>query len=76
MKCLACKNETMVESKATYFAHLQNCYVIIENVPCQKCTQCGEEIFPLSVMSRIDKIVASVANIASKVCIVEYKSVA
>ena len=44
MKCLACKNETMIDSKTTYFAHLPNCYLIIENVPCKKCSQCGEEV--------------------------------
>ena len=36
MKCLACKNDTIVDSKTTYFAHLPNCYLIIENVPCKK----------------------------------------
>ena len=76
MNCLACKNDTMIDSTATYFAHLPNCYVIIENVPCKKCTQCGEEVFSLAVMERIDEILESVAHLASKVCIMEYKAAA
>ena len=76
MKCLACKNETMIDSTTIYFSHLPNCYLIIENVPCKKCSQCGEEIFPMSVMERIDQIIASVEKIAGKVCVLEYQSAA
>ena len=43
MKCMSCKGGKMKPSKTTYFARLNNCYVIIENVPCLKCEQCGEE---------------------------------
>ena len=43
MKCMSCKYGEMKEAKTTYFAQLNNCYVIIENVPCMKCSQCGEE---------------------------------
>lgn len=76
MRCLACKNETMIDSTTTYFSHLPNCYLIIENVPCKKCSQCGEEVFSMSVMARIDEIIASVQKLASKVCIMEYKAAA
>ena len=76
MECLSCKNNSMFDSTATYFAHLTTGYVIIENVPCKKCTQCGEEFFSASVMERIDEIIAGIENIASKVCIMEYKEAA
>ena len=76
MKCLACKNEMMIDTTTTYFVNLQDYYVIVENVPCKKCTQCGEEVFSLSVMERIDEIVAGITKKDSKVCIMEYKSVA
>ncbi|MBP5449340.1 MAG: YgiT-type zinc finger protein [Spirochaetales bacterium] len=76
MKCLSCKNDSIIDSTTSYFAHLANGYVIIENVPCKKCTQCGEEFFPTSVMERIDEIIAKIENISSKVCIIEYKKTA
>ncbi len=66
----------MIDGTATYFAQMKSGYVIIENVPCKKCTQCGEEFFSNSVMERIDEIIASIENIATKVCIMEYKEVA
>ena len=76
MNCLACKNDTLIDATTTYFVHLPNGYVIIENVPCKKCTQCGEEVFSMSVLERIDEIVESVSHLASKVCIMEYKAAA
>ena len=76
MKCLSCKSETMIDATTTYFANLPNCYLIIENVPCKKCTQCGDEVFSMSVMERIEQIIESVKKIASKVCVLEYQSAA
>lgn len=66
----------MIDSKTTYFANLPNCYLIIENVPCKKCTQCGEEVFSMSVIECIDQIIASVKKLAGKVCVLEYQSAA
>ena len=30
MRCLVCKSDTMIDSKSTYFAQLDNCYIIID----------------------------------------------
>ena len=76
MKCLMCKADSMVESTTTYFAQLSNCYVIIENVPCRECTQCGEVVFSSSVMERIDEIIDNIRDIASKIFIMDYSKAA
>ena len=67
MKCLACKTGTMTESTNTYFAELKNCYIIIENVPCLKCDQCGEVFYKASVLEKIDDIIEKIENISSKI---------
>lgn len=72
MRCLVCKVGFMVESRSTYFAELENCYAIIENVPCRKCTQCGEVLYSASLMEKIDDILDKVQSIASKVFIMDY----
>ena len=76
MKCLACKTDTMTESTNTYFAELKNCYIIIENVPCLKCDQCGEVFYKASVLEKIDDIIEKIENISSKIFIMDYKSAA
>lgn len=76
MRCLVCKADSMVESKSTYFSQLDNCYVIIENVPCYKCTQCGEVVYSASVMEKIDDILEKYQYIASKIFIMDYSKAA
>lgn len=76
VKCMNCKTTEMKEDTTTYFANLDNCYVIIEHVPCNKCEQCGEEFFPISVIEKIDEILEKIAEVASKIFIMDYQSVA
>ena len=72
MKCMSCKSGEMKTSTTTYFAQLNSCYVIIENVPCMKCEQCGEEYLSASVAERIDDILDSIEKISSKIFILDY----
>ena len=72
MKCMICKADYMVNDRSTYIAQLPNCYVIIENVPCRKCTQCGEVVYATSVMEKIDELLKKVEAIASKILIMDY----
>lgn len=76
MKCLSCRNDELTETFTNYFSDAGGFYVIIENVPCRKCMKCGEVFFSASVMARIDKIIASVSSIASKIFIVDYQKAA
>ena len=41
MTCLFCKGD-MVNSTTTFTAELEHGIVIVKNVPCFKCDQCGE----------------------------------
>ncbi len=76
MKCMNCRTMEMEDNTTTYFANLDNCYVIIERVPCKKCEQCGEEFFATSVIEKIDEILEKIAEVASKIFIMDYQSVA
>ena len=67
---------TTVDSKESYMAQLNGCYVIIENVPCKRCAQCGEILYSASVMEKIDDILESINNVASKIFIMDYGNVA
>ena len=76
MKCMSCKSGDMKETTTTYFAELNHCYIIIENVPCLKCAQCGEEYLIASVAEKIDEILDRIENIASKIFILDYSTAA
>ena len=66
MRCTSCRSGSMEENTTTYFAQLENCYVIIENVPCLKCVQCGDVVFRGSVMEKIDEILDSLEKIVKQ----------
>ncbi|MCM1218146.1 MAG: type II toxin-antitoxin system MqsA family antitoxin [Lachnospiraceae bacterium] len=76
MRCTSCKSGEMEESKTTYFAQLKDCYVIIENVPCLQCIQCGDVVFRSSVVEKIEDILDDLKKIVSKISIVDYSRVA
>lgn len=76
MKCLLCKYDSLEKSISPFFTKLDNCYVIIENVPCYKCGQCGEDVYSASVMEKIEDILDKVTEIASKILIVDYTKMA
>ncbi|GAA0265799.1 hypothetical protein GCM10008922_26150 [Faecalicatena contorta] len=76
MKCLSCKNGDMAPSTTTFFSDLGNCMLIIKNVPCMKCSQCGEVLFKASVHQNIEKIMKKAKSLASELTVLEYDTVA
>ena len=50
--------------------------LIIKNVPCMTCEQCGEVVFSTSVHRKIERIVADVKKLTSELTILEYDKVA
>ena len=76
MNCLICKSGKMQEATETYFANMKDGYLIIENVPCWKCDQCGEVVFSASVMERIDALIERLQKVSSKIFLLDYATAA
>ena len=62
----------MENSYTSYMADLDGHYVIIKNVPCHKCKQCGEVSFSGETAARIEEIIETLATTIKEVAIVEY----
>ena len=71
MRCPLCKG-TMVDEIATDFTDLKTCMIIVENVPCQKCSQCGEVAYALEVGERLEAIIDGLKDSLMEVAIVKY----
>lgn len=76
MKCLSCKSGSMEVSTTTYTTVLKNCILIIKNVPCMKCTQCGDVLYNTEILEKIDEIIVMAEKMASEVSIIDYSKVA
>ena len=72
MTCFYCKGD-MLDSTTTYVEDLGNCIIIIRNVPCSKCSQCGEFSYNGTVLKQLEKIVDQLKNSLTEVAIVNYK---
>ena len=73
MKCLYCKGN-MISGTTSDLTDLSTCVVVIRNVPCYKCSQCGEVAYDFSVGERIEQIVDDVKESAMEVAIVIYSN--
>ena len=71
MKCFYCKGD-MEKQLTNYIADLDNCIIIIKNVPSLVWTQCGEKYYDNNTMKKIESILDSLENIITEVAVVNY----
>ena len=74
MKCFLCKDSHTEEGTTTYMTSCDSCYIIIKNVPCSKCTQCGEEYLNGAVLQKIEDILERVKNALTEIAVVDYNA--
>ena len=59
MKCIRCGQELYL-SKTTEAIELEGGVLVIRNIPCYKCDECGEIHFTGDVVQQIEKITKQV----------------
>ena len=77
MKCIFCKGN-IIDGVTTDVTDLESCVIIIRNVPCHKCSQCGEVSFTIDVSERLEKIVDTLkeSDSVTEIAIVRYTDTA
>ena len=71
MDCFLCEGK-LTESTTTYMADLRNIIVIVKNVSCHKCIQCGEESFSGTVVAQLERIIDQLRNTLTEIVVVNY----
>ena len=74
--CMLCKCDTVKQSTTTHVVNYKDSVIVIKNVPCAECAQCGEIFYTDDVAERLEKIVNSAKQMLQEVSIVDYKKVA
>ena len=72
--CFYCKCETAVPSVTTHVVNFDNCVIVVRNVPCEECEQCGEKYFSDEVMQKLEKIVSMARQLATEVFVTDYRN--
>ena len=74
--CMYCKCDELIDSLTTHVVNHENCLIIIKNVPCVECAQCGEKFYIDEVAQRLDEIVSGVKKIAQEISVIDYRQAA
>lgn len=72
MTCFFCKGD-MVAGQTTHVVDLGKCIVIVKNVPCMKCSQCGEVVYTGTVVKQLEKITAMLEVSLTEIAVVNYQ---
>ena len=71
MNCFMCKGK--IENKnTTFMVELENCIIIVRNVPSQVCKQCGEVSYSNEVAKQLEKLVNTVRNSITEITVITY----
>ena len=71
MKCSRC-GRNVTKSTTTYVSDLGDVLVVVRNVPCYKCEECGEIMYTGEVAQHIEKIVNTAKELKQEVSIIDY----
>ena len=74
--CMYCKGNELIDSLTTHVVHYKNCLIIIKNVPCAECAQCGEKYYNDDVAQHLDKIVSDAKKFAQELSVIDYRQAA
>lgn len=74
--CMFCKNNSIVNSITTHVVNYNNCVIIIKNVPCLECDQCGEKYYTDDVAEKLEMIIHLAKELMQEVAVIDYQQAA
>ncbi|MBD3879364.1 MAG: type II toxin-antitoxin system MqsA family antitoxin [Quinella sp. 1Q5] len=74
--CKYCKGGDLIKSTTTHVVDFKTHLIIVRNVPCMECDQCGEKYFSNAVAERLEKIVNEAKKFMQEVSIIDYNKAA
>ena len=68
--CMFCKCDTVKESVTTHVVNYRNCIIVIKNVPCEECEQCGEKFYTDEVTERLEELVSAAKRLMQEISVI------
>lgn len=60
----------------THVVNDQNCIIIIKNVPCEECEQCGEKYYSNEVAKQLESLVNMAKQLMQEISVIDYSKAA
>ncbi|MFQ6804116.1 MAG: type II toxin-antitoxin system MqsA family antitoxin [Lachnospiraceae bacterium] len=73
---MLCKCDTVKQSTTTHVVNYSGSVIVIKNVPCEECEQCGEIFYTDEVAARLEKIVNDTKKLLQDLSVLDYSKVA
>lgn len=74
--CMYCKNSELKAATTTHVVSFDNSVIIIKNVPCEECSQCGEKYYSEETAERLGQLVNTAKKIMQEISVIDYCKVA
>ena len=74
--CMYCKCKTTLSSFTTHVVNYKNCIIIIKNVPCEECEQCGAKYYSDETARQLEKLVNTAKQLMQEISVINYTKVA
>lgn len=68
-----CKKANTVPSTTTHVVNYKDCIIVIKNVPCLECTQCGEKYYTDEVAEKLELMVNMTKKMMQEIAVIDYK---
>ena len=74
--CMFCKCDTVTQSLTTHVVNYNGAIIVIKNVPCEECEQCGEKFYTDGVAEKLEKMVNTAKQMMQEIAVLDYSKVA
>lgn len=74
--CMLCKCNTVKQSLTTHVVNYKGSVIVIKNVPCEECEQCGEIFYTDEVAEKLEDIVNNAKKLLQDFSVLDYSKVA
>lgn len=74
--CMMCKCNTVKQSLTTHVVNYKGSVIVIKNVPCEECEQCGEIFYTDEVAEKLEDIVNNAKKLLQDLSVLDYSKVA
>jgi len=70
--CFYCNCKTMISSLTIHVVTMDKSVIIVKNVPCEECEQCGEKYLSDEIMEKLEQIVEKAKEQSGEMCVIDF----
>jgi len=71
MNCFYCKGE-LEHTRAVFTVELDNCIIVVKDVPTEICHKCGQRSYSEEIAARIERITNGMRNTFTEIAVVHF----